>query len=67
MTAFTPGQRVRTTVNAPAAWPGAYGAPAGTLGTIAGLDSTGTAYDVVLDGDPDALPASYDSDEIAPA
>ncbi|THA82759.1 hypothetical protein [Streptomyces sp. A0592] len=63
---FTLGQRVRTTVNAPAAWPGAHAAPAGTLGTITG-PKIGGSYGVLLDGDPDQLPASYTADELRPA
>jgi hypothetical protein len=64
---FTLGQRVATTVNAPAAWASAFSVPAGTLGTIeSGPDQFGS-YGVLLDGDPDSLPASYDADELAPA
>ena len=65
--AFRIGQRVRTTVDAPAAWEGAFGAPAGTLGTISGLPGQYGGYGVVLDGDPDQLPASFDEDELATA
>ncbi len=63
MASYKPGDRVRTTVDAPAAWEGAYSAPAGTLGTI-----TDTKYgpSVVLDTDPDQLPAAYTSAELAP-
>jgi hypothetical protein len=57
MTKFREGQRVRTTVNAPAAWPGAFSAPAGTRGTIDHVFAIG--YGVVLDGDPDRLSAYY--------
>ncbi|MFF5451846.1 hypothetical protein ACFY40_11475 [Streptomyces sp. NPDC012950] len=63
---FTIGQRVRTTVDAPAAWVGAYSAPAGTLGTITGLELFGS-YGVLLDGDPDQMAASYTADELRPA
>jgi len=64
---FHIGQRVRTTVNAPAGWPGAFSAPVGTLGTIAnGPDEFGS-YGVLLDGDVDRMPASYDADELSPA
>ncbi|MFH8627803.1 hypothetical protein ACH4A8_38950 [Streptomyces vietnamensis] len=64
---FTIGQRVRTTVDAPAGWDGAFSAPAGTLGTITGgLDRNGT-YAVHLDGDPDHMDASYTADELIPA
>jgi hypothetical protein len=58
------GDRIRTTVDAPAAWEGAYSAPAGTLGTIT---DTKHGYGVVLDDDPDQLPAHYTADELAPA
>jgi hypothetical protein len=62
------GDRIRTTVDAPAAWPGAWAAPAGTEGTITGLPiGTGTNYGVVLDGDPNQLPAAYEPHELAPA
>jgi len=64
---FHIGQRVRTTVDAPAAFPGAYSAPTGTLGTITGVPGQYSGYGVVLDGDPDQLPASFDEDELAPA
>jgi hypothetical protein len=66
MTTYTLGQRVRTLVDdAGAMWPGAYSAPAGTLGTITGLPiAPGAAYGVTLDTDPDQLPANYQPDEI---
>ncbi|MFB7605239.1 hypothetical protein [Streptomyces gardneri] len=63
---FTVGQRVRTTVDAPAAWAGAFSAPAGTLGTITGPELHGS-YGVLLDGDPDQMAASYTADELRPA
>jgi len=62
--AFSKGQRVRTTVDAPSAWDGGFSAPAGTLGTIADLPATYGGYGVVLDGDPDKLPADYREDEL---
>lgn len=61
---FGLGQRVRTTVDAPAAWPGAYSAPVGTLGTIVGNPGEAGSYGVALDGDPSGLPASYHPDEL---
>lgn len=62
------GDRVRTLVDAPAGWPGAASYPAGTEGTVSGLPvKPSTSYGVVLDGDPDQLPASYEPDEIAAA
>ncbi|MET7795711.1 hypothetical protein [Streptomyces decoyicus] len=61
------GQRVRTTVDAPAGWPGAFTAPAGTLGTIASLPAVLGSYGIALDGDPDAMPAAYEVDEFASA
>ncbi|MFE5591479.1 hypothetical protein [Streptomyces sp. NPDC056549] len=65
--AFTVGQRVRTTVNAPTAWDGAFGAPVGTLGTIdSGPDKFGS-YGVLLDGDPNQMPASYHGNELTSA
>ncbi len=64
---FTVGQRVRTTVDAPSAWPGAWGAPAGTLGTITDQHGQWGSYGVLLDGDPYNLPASFRADELAPA
>lgn len=65
--AFSIGQRVRTTVDAPAAWDGAFSAPAGTLGTITGLPGQCTGYGVLLDSNPDQLPSSYDENELAAA
>ncbi|WP_433364174.1 hypothetical protein [Streptosporangium sp. CA-115845] len=65
-TTFRIGQRVRTTVDAPAAWPGAFSAPAGTPGTITDLHDKWDSYGVLLDGDPDNLPASFRADELAP-
>jgi hypothetical protein len=62
---FTIGQRVRTAVNAPAGWTGAYSAPAGTLGTIANSEGGGS-YGVLLDDDPDQMPASYTAAELRP-
>ncbi|XVV34987.1 hypothetical protein ACQPXT_13465 [Streptomyces sp. CA-100214] len=61
------GDRVRTTVDAPAAWPGAFSAPAGSLGTIDGLPGRYDGYGVVLDSDPNKMPADYEESELAPA
>ena len=64
---FTVGQRVRTTVNAPAGWAGGFSARIGTLGTIdSGPDRFGS-YGVLLDGDPDQMAASYTADELRSA
>jgi hypothetical protein len=65
--AFRIGQRVRTTVDAPAAWEGAFAAPVGSMGTIASLPSPYGGYGVLLDDDPSGLEAAYDADELAPA
>jgi len=63
---FHIGQRVRTTVDAPAAEGFEFSAPAGTHGTITGIPSGhyGSGYGVLLDGDPDKLPAHYAADEL---
>lgn len=61
---FQTGDRIRTTVTAPAAWDGGYSAPTGSLGTIV---DTRHGYGVVLDTDPDQLPAHYTADELEPA
>lgn len=67
MTAFTIGQRVRTTVHSPAPWPGAPEAPAGSLGTVVGRPGPfGDRYGVALDIDPE-MPAGFDPDGIRPA
>lgn len=68
-TRFAKGQRIRTTVDAPAAWEGAFAAPAGSLGTIDGLPNGhgGGGYGVLIDGDPDGMRLAYDEDELAPA
>lgn len=67
-TRFQVGQRIRTTVDAPAGWEGAFAAPAGSLGTIDGLPGQrGSGYGVLIDGDPDGMPLAYDEDELAPA
>lgn len=60
------GQRVRTTVNAPALWSGAPAAPIGSLGTVTALPGNGDSYGVALDVDPE-MPASYRPDEITAA
>jgi hypothetical protein len=66
--AYAIGQRVRTTIDLDSMWPGGFTAPAGTEGTVTGLPiPPGTSYGVVLDGDPDRLPASMSPDEITPA
>lgn len=62
---FRIGQRVRTTVNAPAAKGFTYSAPAGTLGTIHSIGRSD--YGVMLDGDPSRLAASYTADELEAA
>ncbi|GGX49166.1 hypothetical protein [Streptomyces noursei] len=64
---FRLGQRVRTTVDAPAGWPGAFAAPAGTLGVITNKSAVSSSYGVVLDGDPSGMPAGYEPHEITPA
>ncbi|MFG2328289.1 hypothetical protein ACGFMM_01550 [Streptomyces sp. NPDC048604] len=65
---FTVGQRVRTTVNAPGAWPGALDLPAGSLGTITRQPfGPSWGYGVTLDDDPSGLAASYDADELTAA
>lgn len=64
---FSIGQRVRTTVDAPAAKGFDWGAPAGTLGTITGLPGTYAGYGVLLDDDPSRLAASYNADELEAA
>lgn len=62
------GRRVRTLVDAPAAWPGAFAAPAGTEGTVTGLPiPPDTSYGVTLDGNPDAVPSAYEPGEITAA
>lgn len=62
---FHVGQRVRTTVDAPAADGFDYSAPAGSLGTITDVfDTFGEAYGVLLDEDPDQLSAHYAADEL---
>lgn len=62
------GQRVRTTINLAPGWEGAWGAPAGTLGTVTGLPvGQGCGYGVVLDGDPDRLPVALDPHEFTEA
>lgn len=63
---FTVGQRVRTTVDAPAAWDGAFSAPVGAVGTITSVAVPGF-YGVVLDADPNQMPAAYNADELRPA
>lgn len=63
---FAIGQRVHTTVDAPPAWPGAFGAPAGSLGTIDNLPGQYGGYGVLLDDDPGQLAADYDETELAP-
>ncbi|MEO3856167.1 hypothetical protein [Acrocarpospora sp. B8E8] len=62
---FHVGQRVRTTVDAPAGWSGGFAAPVGTLGTVTAAHDEWGSYGVLLDGDPDALPAAYGADELA--
>ncbi|MFE7933400.1 hypothetical protein ACFU6S_32705 [Streptomyces sp. NPDC057456] len=61
------GARVITTVDAPAAWEGALAIPAGSLGTIDSLPSRYGGYGVVMDDDPDKLPADYKENELASA
>lgn len=64
--AFTAGQEVKTTVNAPAGWEGALSAPAGSIGVITGVpDRPGsTTYGVLLAHDPDQIPANYNESEL---
>jgi hypothetical protein len=62
---FRIGQRVRTTVDAPAAWEDAFSTPAGSLGTPASLPGPYSGYGVLLDEDPSGLEAAYYADELA--
>lgn len=62
---FHVGQRVRTIVDAPAAWEGGFSAPAGSTGTIASLPSPYCGYGVIFDADPDGPEAAYDAQELA--
>ncbi|MFJ6608164.1 hypothetical protein [Streptomyces lydicus] len=64
---FRLGERVRTTVDAPAGWPGAFSAPAGTPGTITSLPAVLGSYGIALDGDPDGMPAAYEAGEFTSA
>ncbi|WPR52822.1 hypothetical protein SJI45_18985 [Streptomyces sp. S399] len=67
-TTYTIGQRVRTAIDLAPGWEGAWGAPAGTLGTVTGLPvGQGCGYGVVLDGDPDRLPVALDPHEFTGA
>lgn len=72
MTVFQLGDRVRTTVDAPSAFENprdvyeAFSAPAGTPGTITSLPREYGGYGVLLDGDPNQLPADYAANELAP-
>lgn len=60
--------RVRTLVDAPALFPGAFAAPTGTAGTVVSVPTAhSTTYAVLLDGDPHNLPANYQDDELEPA
>ncbi|MBC9730704.1 hypothetical protein [Streptomyces sp. TRM68367] len=62
---FVKGDRVRTTVDAGPAWPGAFDAPAGTLATVDSLPKPpGDGYGVILDGDPDGLPSDFKEEEL---
>ncbi|CAL9611363.1 hypothetical protein SUDANB1_05632 [Streptomyces sp. enrichment culture] len=58
------GDRVRTLVECPPGFPGAFGAPKGTLGTIDSLPGRYTGYGVVLDGNPSGLPDDFAANEI---
>lgn len=64
---FHVGQRVRTTIDLPAGWPGGFSAPAGTLGTVTSLASPRCGYGVVLEGDPSGWEVAYDTFELTPA
>lgn len=63
MPQFKMGDRVRTVVDSEPVREGDFSPPAGTLGTVAIL-LKGGGYGVLIDGDPDRLPAHYTSDEI---
>jgi hypothetical protein len=63
---YSVGDRVRTTVGFTPGWAGAFGAPAGTMGTVTG-EEMGGGYGVVLDGDPDEMPLSVHPDEMVKA
>jgi hypothetical protein len=64
MALYTVGQRVRLTVDFLPAWPQAFSAPAGTLGTITSLPASAlNGYGVQLDGDPSGLSVAADAIE----
>ena len=63
--AFAVDQRVLTTVDAPAMWPGATAAPEGSLGTVTDVWDSGDVG-VILDVDPDHMPATYHADDLKP-
>jgi hypothetical protein len=63
---FKVGDRVRTTVDAPALNEDDWAVPVGTLGAITDAHATG-GYGVLLDGDPDQLPSYYAAAELTPA
>lgn len=64
MAKFTIGDRVKTTVDAPSAWAGGWGAPKGTGGTVDYVSPHTPGYGVQLDGDPSQLSAAYNGDEL---
>ncbi|MFF3620082.1 hypothetical protein [Streptomyces sp. NPDC002467] len=65
MNDFMVGQRVRLTADFLPAWPQAYSAPAGTLGTVVSLPKQPLhGHGVLLDEDPTGLPVAVDSREL---
>lgn len=61
---FGIGDRVRTTVDHESAWRHGYEAPAGSAGTVTSIHPRYNAFGVLLDNDPDRMPATYSKDEL---
>lgn len=63
---FRAGDRVRITVEAPAAREGAWGAVPGNVGVITRVSSFAGCYGVLLDNDPEQLSAAFRDRELEP-
>lgn len=61
---FKIGDRVKTTVALESAWRNGFEAPAGSAGTVTSTHPRYNAFGVLLDNDPDRMPATYSKDEL---
>lgn len=64
MTEFKLGDRVKVTVESPPRWAGAFTIPVGSVGTVHSIHVHSSSYGILVDDDPDQMPASFSVSEL---